>query len=479
MTLKVNDDLFLESSLWCSLIGTPKGVLATVTHYHSAPSAFRTVGERSQDLDQIDLNAEFRHTIDLIEQDCPCLFLTGKAGTGKSTLLHYMRETTTKVTAVLAPTGVAALNVGGQTIHSFFRFPPTLIDPGSLRKRRSAKLFQKLETLIIDEVSMVRADVMDGIDTALRLHRDAIHTPFGGVQIILCGDLFQLPPIVRERDMQTFFDQQYGGPYFFCAKVFEDLQPCSVELTTIYRQHDEDFIYVLNKIRENNVDAELLGLLNARVRRGGEPPQDSSFITLTATNQAAFRKNQACLERLAERSHTYPAEVSGQFEESIFPTEELLELKPGAQVMLIRNDPYKRWVNGSIGRISSLTDTKVWVEIRGTVYELEPETWHNIRYRYNQETNRIEEEEVGSFTQYPLRLAWAITIHKSQGQTFDKVMIDLGRGAFAHGQTYVALSRCTSLEGLVFSRPVTPRDIVFDERVYDCSRVFPPAPRPG
>ena len=479
MTLKVNDDLFLESSLWCSLIGTPKGVLATVTHYHSAPSIFRTVGERSQDLDQIDLNAEFRHTIDLIEQDCPCLFLTGKAGTGKSTLLHYMRETTTKVTAVLAPTGVAALNVGGQTIHSFFRFPPTLIDPGSLRKRRSAKLFQKLETLIIDEVSMVRADVMDGIDTALRLHRNAIHTPFGGVQIILCGDLFQLPPIVRERDMQTFFDQQYGGPYFFCAKVFEDLQPCSVELTTIYRQHDEDFIYVLNKIRENNVDAELLGLLNARVRRGGEPPQDSSFITLTATNQAAFRKNQACLERLAERSHTYPAEVSGQFEESIFPTEELLELKPGAQVMLIRNDPYKRWVNGSIGRISSLTDTKVWVEIRGTVYELEPEAWHNIRYRYNQETNRIEEEEVGSFTQYPLRLAWAITIHKSQGQTFDKVLIDLGRGAFAHGQTYVALSRCTSLEGLVFSRPVTPRDIVFDERVYDCSRVFPPAPRPG
>ena len=446
--------------------------------HHSAPSAFRTVGERSQDLDQIDLNAEFRHTLDLIEQDCPCLFLTGKAGTGKSTLLHYLRETTDRATAVLAPTGVAALNVGGQTIHSFFRFPPTLIDPAALRRRRSAKLFQKLETLIIDEVSMVRADVMAGIDTALRLHRDNVRTPFGGVQVILCGDLFQLPPIVRERDMQTFFDQQYGGPYFFCAQVFEELQPCSVELTTIYRQHDEEFIYVLNKIRENDVDAELLAVLNARVRRGGEPPQDSSFITLTATNQAALRKNQACLERPAEPAHTYPAEGSGQFEESIFPTEELLELKPGAQVMLIRNDPYKRWVNGSIGRISSLTDTQVLVEIGGTVYELEPETWHNIRYRYNQETNRIEEEEVGSFTQYPLRLAWAITIHKSQGQTFDKVMIDLGRGAFAHGQTYVALSRCTSLDGLVFSRPVTPRDMVFDERVYDWKRVFPPAPKP-
>ena len=478
------------------LSGTQKGVLATVTQQHSkertshqidrkatpslpAPSAFRTIGERSRDLEQIEINAEFQHALALIERDCPCLFLTGKAGTGKSTLLHYVRETSTRATAVLAPTGVAALNVGGQTIHSFFRFPPTLIDPGSLRKRRGAKLFRKLETLIIDEVSMVRADVMDGIDTALRLHRDAPHTPFGGVQVILCGDLFQLPPIVRERDMQTFFDQQYGGPYFFRAKVFADLQPSSVELTTIYRQHDEAFISALNKIRENDVDAELLAMLNARVQRGGGPPRDSSCITLTATNQAAFRKNQACLERLAERSYTYPAECSGQFEDAIFPTEALLELKPGAQVMLIRNDPYRRWVNGTIGRVSRLSDTTVRVEIGGTEYEVEPETWQNIRYRYNQETNRIEEEEIGSFTQYPLRLAWAITIHKSQGQTFDKVLIDLGRGAFAHGQTYVALSRCTSLEGLVFSRPVTARDMVFDERVYDCRRVFPPAPGPG
>ena len=448
-------------------------------HHQNASPAFHSVQERSRDLSQIDLNAEFRHAINLIEQHNPCLFLTGKAGTGKSTLLHYVRETTKRATAVLAPTGVAALNVGGQTIHSFFQFPPTLIDPGSIRKRKNAKLLQKLETLIIDEVSMVRADVMDGIDTALRLHRDKIRTPFGGVQVILCGDLFQLPPIVRDAEMKTFFDEQYGGPYFFRAKVFEELNPYSVELTTIYRQRDEDFIYVLNKIRENDVDAELLGLLNARVQpgqAGQDGRDDSSFITLTTTNQAAFRKNQACLERITARSYTYPASVSGVFDEAIFPTEELLELKRGAQVMLIRNDPMKRWVNGSIGRVSTLTDKKVWVEIRGTAYELEAETWKNIRYRYNRETNRIEEEEVGSFTQYPLRLAWAITIHKSQGQTFDQVRIDLGRGAFAHGQTYVALSRCTSLEGIVFNRPVTHRDMVFDERVYDCSRVFPPAP---
>ena len=452
---------------------------------NTASPAFRSVRERSRDLDQIDFNDEFQHAIDLIEQDSPCLFLTGKAGTGKSTLLHHVRETTTKVTAVLAPTGVAALNVGGQTIHSFFQFPPTLIDPGSIRKRQNAKLLQKLETLIIDEVSMVRADVMDGIDTALRLHRDNIHTPFGGVQVILCGDLFQLPPIVRDAEMKTFFDEQYGGPYFFRAKVFDELNPYSVELQTVYRQRDEDFISVLNKIRQDNVDAELLALLNGRVQRGPlvqdgqDERDDSSCITLTTTNQAALRKNQACLERIPAQSYTFSACVSGTFDEALFPTEALLELKPGAQVMLIRNDPQKRWVNGSIGRVSTLTDKKVRVEMRGKTYEIEPETWRNIRYRYNRETNQIQEEEVGSFTQYPLRLAWAITIHKSQGQTFEKVMIDLGRGAFAHGQTYVALSRCTSLEGLVFNRPVTHRDILFDERVYDFSRVFPPAPRKG
>lgn len=454
-------------------------------HPQNASPAFRSVTERSRDLGQIELNAEFRHAINLIGQPSPCLFLTGKAGTGKSTLLHYVRETSTRATAVLAPTGVAALNVGGQTIHSFFQFPPTLIDPGRLRKRKNAKLLQKLETLIIDEVSMVRADVMDGIDTALRLQRDNIHTPFGGVQVILCGDLFQLPPIVRDAEMKTFFDEQYGGPYFFCAKVFDELNPYSVELTTIYRQRDEDFIYVLNKIRENDVDAELLALLNARVQPGqneqGQQNErdDSSYITLTATNQAAFRKNQACLEQIKAQPYTYPAAVSGHFDAAIFPTEELLELKRGAQVMLIRNDPHKRWVNGSIGRVSTVTDKKVCIELRGTSYELEPETWKNIRYRYNRETNRIDEEEVGSFTQYPLRLAWAITIHKSQGQTFDQVRIDLGRGAFAHGQTYVALSRCTSLAGIVFNRPVTHRDIVFDKRVYDFSRVFPPAPLPS
>lgn len=441
-----------------------------------APSS-QSARKKAFDLNQVDLNEEFRFAFDLIEHQGQSVFLTGKAGTGKSTFLHYLRENTAKSTVVLAPTGVAALNVGGQTIHSFFLFPPTIIDPNSIRKRKSTKLFQALQLLIIDEVSMVRADLMDGIDRALRIQRENLTTPFGGVQVVLCGDLFQLPPIVRDGEMKTFFDEQYGGPYFFLARVFDDLRPYALELTTIYRQRDEQFIEVLNKIRERDLDARLFTLLNARVRRVNEERQDSSFITLTTTNEAALRKNQACLERINARLYTYPATVTGLFEPATFPTEAELELKRGAQVMLIRNDPEKRWVNGTLGKVSGLSDKKVSVEIDGVSHEVKPETWQNIQYRYHRETHRIEEEVLGTFTQYPLRLAWAITIHKSQGQTFDRVLIDLGRGAFAHGQMYVALSRCTSLEGVAFSRPVTPKDVLFDERVYGFMDVFPPAPR--
>jgi hypothetical protein len=290
--------------------------------------------------------------------------------------------------------------------------------------------------------------------------------------VVLCGDLFQLPPIVRDGELHTFFNEQYGGPYFFLAHVFAGLHPYLLELTTIYRQQDEKFIHVLNKIREHDLDSELFTLLNTRVRRGGDTLSDDGIITLTTTNEAAFRKNMLCLDRLNAKPYSYAASITGNFDSATFPTESVLELKRGAQVMLIRNDMEKRWVNGTLGKISSLTEQKVCVEIDGMSYEVEPETWQHIQYHYNQETNRIEEEVMGTFTQYPLRLAWAITIHKSQGQTFDKVQIDLGRGAFAHGQTYVALSRCRSLEGVTFNRPVTARDILFDERVYGFRQVF-------
>jgi hypothetical protein len=421
----------------------------------------------------IDLNPQFQQALDLIERQGENVFITGKAGTGKSTLLNYLRATTTKQLVVLAPTGVAALNVGGQTIHSFFRFPPTLIDPQAIRRRQHAKLFQQLQLLIIDEVSMVRADVMDGIDTALRMYRNKPTTPFGGVQVVLCGDLFQLPPIIRDGELTVFFDEHYGGPYFFLAHVFETLRPYALELTEIYRQQDEEFIRVLNKIREHELDPELFTCLNTRVLQRNVSASEDGIVTLTSTNEAAFRKNKFCLDRLTAKSYVYTAAVTGDFDPSTFPTEFSLELKKGAQVMLIRNDPEKRWVNGTLGKISSLNEQKVCVEISGVSYEVEPETWQHIQYHYNRETNHIEEQVMGAFTQYPLRLAWAITIHKSQGQTFDKVLIDLGRGAFAHGQTYVALSRCRSLAGLAFSRPVTARDILFDERVHGFRQVFP------
>ncbi len=429
------------------------------------------------DIHNIELNEQFQQAVDLIERQGHSLFITGKAGTGKSTLLHYLRATTTKETVVLAPTGVAALNVGGQTIHSFFQLPPTLIDPQTMRRRRNTKLLQKLETLIIDEVSMVRADVMDGVDVALRLSRNNLQTPFGGVQVVLCGDLFQLPPIVRDAELQTFFDEQYGGPYFFQAHVFAGLRPYALELTTMYRQQDDTFIRILNKIREHDLDAELFSVLNRRVISTNTLPRRDGFITLTTTNDAALRINKACLAQIHAKLYAYPASVTGIFDPAIFPTEQVLELKRGAQVMMMKNDAEKRWVNGTLGTISALSEQKIRVEIAGTSYEVEPETWQNIQYHYHRETNRIEEEVIGTFVQYPLRLAWAITIHKSQGQTFDNVLIDLGRGAFAHGQTYVALSRCRSLEGIRFSRPVTPRDILFDARIHGFRQVFQPAPK--
>jgi ATP-dependent exoDNAse (exonuclease V) alpha subunit len=439
-----------------------------------ASPASRRSSHALADPTNIDLNRQFQQGVELIERQGESVFITGKAGTGKSTLLNYLRATTAKQCVVLAPTGVAALNVRGQTIHSFFQFPPTRIDPSAIRRRRNTKLFQQLQTLIIDEVSMVRADVMDGIDTALRMYRNNPRTPFGGVQVVLCGDLFQLPPIVRDGELAAFFDEQYGGPYFFLAHVFEQLRPYVLELTTIYRQQDDKFIHALNKIREYDLDSELFTLLNTRVRRRDETPRDDGVITLTTTNEAAFRKNKFYLDRLNAKLYAYAATVTGNFDPATFPTESLLELKKGAQVMLIRNDAEKRWVNGTLGKVSTLSEQKVCVELDGVSYEVEPETWQHIQYHYNQDSNTIEEQVMGTFTQYPLRLAWAITIHKSQGQTFDKVLIDLGRGAFAHGQTYVALSRCRSLEGILFSRPVTARDILFDERVYGFRQVFLP-----
>lgn len=412
---------------------------------------------------ELDLNEEFLAAFELMEHTTDSAFITGKAGTGKSTLLKYFKSVTNKNVVIVAPTGVAAINVEGQTIHSFFRFPPRLIIPEDIPRLRNAKIFKEIDVLIIDEVSMVRADLLDGIDASLRINRNS-REPFGGVQVILFGDMFQLPPIVREEDMKQYFRENYGSPYFFNAKVFKKINFASIELHTVYRQPEAHFVSLLNKIRMNTMTEEDLELINSRVAAQSQSDQDG-VLTLTSTNAIADKMNNARLAQLTSRLFEYEADISGDFEETIFPTQPLLRLKVGAQVMFLRNDSLKRWVNGTIGKVSYLSSNCIKVAIGETEHEVQLGSWEKIKYRYEEESKKIETEIMGTFKQFPLKLAWAITIHKSQGQTFDRVMIDLGHGAFAHGQAYVALSRCRTLEGITLKRVLTARDIIFDEQV--------------
>ncbi|MEI8349897.1 MAG: PIF1 family DEAD/DEAH box helicase [Candidatus Omnitrophota bacterium] len=415
--------------------------------------------------ENLELNVEFLCAFNLLENTRDSVFVSGKAGTGKSTLLKYFRKNTSKNVVVLAPTGVAAINVGGQTIHSFFNFPPRLIQKDTIRRRRNSKLIKKLDMVIIDEVSMVRADLMDGIDYALRINRDKLDVPFGGVQVVFFGDLFQLPPVV-EKDARMILSVAYESPYFFNAKVFEQIKLRYVELTKIYRQSDIKFINILNQLRcKEHTEGELQAL-NERVRT--RTPQNLAHcVILTTTNKRANEINEQRLEGLSTEELGYEAITTGTFDTSAYPTEFFLKLKRGAQVILIKNDPDKRWVNGTIAEISGISSVCIQVLIGDNICEVPRVTWEKIQYEYNEVTEKVEENVIGTFEQYPLKLAWAITIHKSQGQTFDNVVIDLGYGAFTHGQVYVALSRCRTLEGILLKRPVVESDIIFDERIYN------------
>jgi ATP-dependent exoDNAse (exonuclease V) alpha subunit len=424
------------------------------------------------DLGGIEINEDFKSALDLIEERNESVYVTGNAGTGKSTLLKYLRATTKKNVVVLAPTGIAAVNVSGQTIHSFFRLPPKLIKVEDIRPSRNAILFQKLDAVIIDEVSMVRADLMDGVDYSLRINRRKMNVPFGGVQMVFFGDLFQLPPVVKGRDLEDYFNEIYGAPYFFCSKVFRNNRIRCVNLRKIYRQCDGEFIRMLNSVRENNLTSDLLQRLNTKVVPNLEKAARGDYVTLTTTNQAAYEINEAFLEAIPEKEYEYNAQIQGKFDQSDYPTEATLRLKKGAHIMLLRNDPSKRWVNGTLAKVSHLGEDRVAIDIDGSKYEVNKETWKKIEYYYDRKENRIEERVIGSFEQYPIRLAWAITIHKSQGQTFERVYIDLGTGAFAHGQTYVALSRCTTFGGIKLRRPVESRDVIFDPRVYEFAKIM-------
>lgn len=446
------------------------------------------MGSETDNNQNIDLdNPEFVKLRALIDHTNRSVFLTGKAGTGKSTFLRYITANTTKKFVVLAPTGIAAVNVGGQTLHSFFLLPfkPLMPDdpdfqPKRLRarlkySREKVKLIKELELIIIDEISMVRADIIDFLDKILRVFTGNRRQPFGGKQMLFVGDIFQLEPVVTG-DMRDILRRSYHTPYFFNAHVFDDFALVPIELRKVYRQRDSDFIGMLDRVRVGAPLPDDLRRINARVGQSDTPAGDDDgrlTMTIAARRETVDHINESRLEALKTPLRTYMGQVTGEFPENAYPTDLQLVLREGAQVVFIKNDPSRRWVNGSLGRVVEADDDSISVCLEnGETHRVEIEKWGNIRYRYDEETGKVTEEEIGTFTQYPVKLAWALTIHKSQGLTFDHIVIDVGRGAFAGGQSYVALSRCTSLEGITLMSTLNERDIFVDPAIQRFSRRF-------
>lgn len=423
-------------------------------------------------------NPELELAWKFIENTGTNLFLTGKAGTGKTTFLRLLKARSPKRMVVLAPTGIAAINAGGVTIHSFFQLPfaPYVPDTsfsadGSASYRfrfgkEKINIMRSMDLLVIDEISMVRADLLDAVDHILRRYRDR-SKPFGGVQLLMIGDLQQLAPVVKD-DEWKLLKNYYDTPYFFSSQALKDAEFCSIELTTVYRQSDTAFLDMLNRIRENRCDAALLETLNRRYLPDFKPDKGDGYIRLVTHNYQAQRINNYELEQLPGRTYVYQASIEGKFPEYAYPTELALELKQGAQVMFVKNDSSgnHRYFNGMIGEVTRLAANVIEVRSKegDEPFVLEPEEWSNAKYVLDEESKEIREEIEGVFRQYPLKLAWAITIHKSQGLTFDKAIIDAS-GSFAHGQAYVALSRCRTLEGLVLSAPIPERAIISDQAV--------------
>jgi hypothetical protein len=426
-------------------------------------------------------NDTFKLAADLVMFTYQNIFLTGKAGTGKTTFLHYIRSHTHKQVVVAAPTGVAAINAGGVTLHSLFQLPFEAFVPDfegrrkldyHFRVRKSkVEMFRELELLIIDEVSMLRADTLDAIDLTLRRFRGN-SKPFGGVQVLFIGDLFQLPPVVLNDEWERL-KPHYASPFFFEAQVLKNNQPVCVELTKVYRQTEQAFVDILNRIRVNAATDEDLQRLNNHYQPNFQLTGKDRYIVLSTHNYRADRINEEELSKLTGKTIVFQGNVKGDFADSSLPAEKDLRLKAGAQVMFVKNDSSekRRFYNGKLAEITYLKADSIFVRFEdGREMEVEPETWHNIRYSLNAESGEIEEQEIGSFRQYPLRLAWAITIHKSQGLTFDRVVIDAGQ-AFAAGQVYVALSRCTSLQGIVFYSKIHPKAVSANEDISSFSQL--------
>lgn len=415
----------------------------------------------------LDKSPEFLRALQLLEHSPDSLFITGRAGTGKSTLLTYFQKHTALNVVILAPTGVAAVNIGGATIHSFFGFKPdiTLEKAWGLGgKTRKPDLYRALDAIVIDEISMVRADLLDCIDAFMRRVCGNSH-PFGGKRVIFFGDLYQLPPVVT-RDEEAIFRSRYTSPFFFSADVMDRLALTYLELTHIYRQTDDDFIAILNAIRENAATLEHLVLLNTRLNEDYAPPPEEYLIYLTGTNKSAESYNTYQLHSLPGRLHSFSATTTGSFDRRTEPAPRTLELKLGAQVMMTSNDREKRFINGTVGRVEEIgeMDGTPVVSVRlhnNKLVDVAPNTWEMFKYNFSPSSGRITSEVAGTFSQLPLMLAWGITIHKAQGKTFDRVAIDLPH-SFAHGQTYVALSRATSLSSIILKTPLSSRHVIMD-----------------
>jgi len=411
-----------------------------------------------------DLSPEQAAVFAAIENSRDHVFVTGRAGTGKSTLLEYLSWHTAKQLVVCAPTGVAALNVAGQTIHSLFRLPIGVIADHEIEQSPELrKLLNTIDTVVIDEVSMVNADLLDAIDRSLRQARQKPHEAFGGVQLVLFGDPYQLAPVPGDPEERAYFADRYSSMWFFDARVWDEADLVIYELGTIHRQHELEFRQLLTAVRHGEVTPEMGQRLN---QVGQRTPPGEGAITLATTNSTVTRINASALARLPGRALTAMAEVNGEFGGRAFPADERLELKVGAQVMFLRNDTGGdgRWVNGTIGEVVKISDT-VTVEVDGERHEVLPSTWERYRYSYSAATKTLKKDVVAEFIQFPLRLAWAVTIHKSQGKSYDAAIIDLGPRSFAPGQTYVALSRLTALQGLYLTRPLRPSDVIVDDAV--------------
>ena len=432
-------------------------------------------------------NKEFQDALQLITHTRQSVFLTGKAGTGKSTFLKYICNHTKKKYVVLAPTGIAAINAGGVTLHSFFKLPfRTMLpdDPDlSLSHGRifeffkypkeKRKIIAEVDLIIIDEISMVRADIIDCVDRILRVYSGNMRLPFGGKQLLFVGDVFQLEPVVPS-DQKEILSLFYASPFFFSARVFKDINLVPIELQKVYRQTDSVFINILDRIRNNAARKQELDTLNGRYFPSFEPQNEDMYITLATRRDQVDFINEKKLAELPGEEYVSVGKIEGDFPESSLPTQLNLSIKEQAQVIFIDNDYERRWVNGTIGMVSGIDENgNVYVLLESGVEHLvEPTSWRNYKYKYNEKEKRIEEEIVGTFEQLPIRLAWAITVHKSQGLTFSRVVVDLTGGVFAGGQTYVALSRCTSLEGLVLKSKISSRDIFIRKEIVEFSQIF-------